>query len=301
MFKQLLLCVFMTAILASCVLADDGRPVARVNGKPITEAQLQQTLMDWYGREALEEMIQTWIIEDAATRAEVTVTEEEVDERVREMQEAMDARAEAGQGQPFDIWLASRRMSFANYRSRVRTELLLEKLVLRQVRVTSEEVSAYYEKNRSMFREPARVQISVISCRTEQEAAQLKSSIADGTLTWEQAAVDHNVNPYTMKTGGVLGYITTDDTSPLRRVAFELEHDGDISAPLDFGGLFSLVRREERHPQRTLPFEDVKGVIEEVLREEKMMRLAQETRTALLKAAHIERLVEFPPRPGEGQ
>lgn len=293
----LLACLLGT--LAAGAQAQEARPVARVNGVPITEEQFRRTLVDWFGREALEEMIQARVIDMQAERAKIAVTDEQVDARVKEVQQSMDAAAQVGQGEPFHVWLASRRLTMPNFRARVRTELTLEALVAGQVRVTAAEVSEYYEKNRPMFREPAHVKISVISFKTLEEARRMRDAIVKGDTTWGDVARDHNVNPYTMKTGGELGYVA-EGSGPLSDVAFALEHDGDISEPFLYRNLYNLVKRDDRRSERTVPFEDIKETIEGALREQKMMRLKEEMRSALMKAAHIERLMEFPPRPGPG-
>lgn len=302
MTRNLLVVPLLTCLLGALAVgatAQEARPVARVNGVPITEEQFRQTLVDWFGREVLEEMIQARVIASQAERAGVAVTDEQVDARLRDVQQSMDEAAQTGQGEPFHVWLATRRLTIPNFRARIRIELLLEGLVAAQVRVTPGEVSEYYEKNRRMFREPARVKISVISFKTLDEAKRMREAIVKGDMTWGDVARDHNVNPYTMKTGGELGYVA-EDGGPLSDAAFALPADGDISEPLDYRNLYNLVRRDDRRSERTLPFEDIKETIEAALREQKMMRLKQEMRSALMKSAHIERLMEFPARPGGG-
>lgn len=298
-FLLLLLSVLVGA-LAAAACAQEARPVARVNGEPITEEQFRRTLVEWFGREVLEEMIHARVIAMQAEQGGVVVTDEQVEARLREVQQGMDEAAQAGQGEPFQAWLAGRRLTLPNFRDRIRTELLLEGLVSGRVRVTPAEVSEYYQKNRHLFREPARVRISVISFKTREEAERMRERIVNGDITWGDAARDHNVNPYTMKTGGELGYVAQ-DSGPLSAVAFALEHDGDISEPLNYRNLHSLVRRDDRRSERTVPFEDVKETIEAALREQKVMRMKQEMRSALMKSAHIERLMEFPARQGGGQ
>lgn len=284
--------------LCANAVAQEAEIVAKVNNQPITQEQYRQTLVDWFGKEVLEEMIQAEVIAQAAARTKITVTDEQVQGRLKALQTSMDERAKAGRGEPFQAWLASRRLTIPNLRSRLRTELLLEGMVVDRVKVPREEVSAYYENNRHRFREPAQVKISVISLKTEEEAKKVREMILKGEKTWGDAARDDNINPYTMKTGGALGYRTQDET-PLMKAAFALEHDGEMSQPVHYGGLYNLVKREDRRNAQTTPFEEVKDSIKQALTEQKLFQLKKETRTALMDHSHIERLIQLPARSAE--
>jgi len=297
--RSIIAALLTALMLCAGVMAQESKAAAKVNGEAITEAQLRETLLDWYGKQILDEMIQALIIDQAAKSAKVTVTPEQVDERLKQMQTRMDERAKTGKGQPFAAWLASRRMTIPNLVAHLRTELLLETLVEKQVTVSPEEVSSLYEARRAMFQEPTRMKISVISLKTREQAEQVRGTIMKGDKTWADAARDHNINPYTMKTGGDLGYRTDDDT-PLMKAAMALERDGDISAVVLYGGMYNIIKREDLRTARTVPFEDVKEQITGMLREQKLFKLMQENRTALMKSAHVERLIEFPLQAREG-
>jgi len=119
--KRLIAVGFSLVLLSTGAWAQKDGIVAKVNDQPITEQAFQATLLDWFGKEVFEEIIQAKVIEQAAERAKVTVTDEQVEERVRTLQLAMDAQAEAGQGDGFAVWLVQKRMTLANLRSRLRT------------------------------------------------------------------------------------------------------------------------------------------------------------------------------------
>ncbi len=293
--RRLVVCASLVLSLGMSALAADlVDPVAKVNNEPVSREALQSTLLTWYGKMVLEELIQAVAIQQAAKRANVVVTDEQVAETLATMRESMNERYTAtGQGQSFSMWLAERRLTVPNLQARLRTQLRLEGLVEDQVKVAPKDISAFYEKNRNMFREPTRVKVSVISLKTKEQADQVRKVILSGEKTWAEAARLHNINPYTMKTGGDLGY-RTDDGTELMKAAMALENDGDISDVVAYGGLFNIIKREDKQPERTLPFEDVKQKVTDMMTERKRMYLMEEMRTALMKSAHIERLIEFP-------
>jgi len=279
-------------LLSTGAWAQKDGIVAKVNDQPITEQAFQATLLDWFGKEVFEEIIQAKVIEQAAERAKVTVTDEQVEERVRTLQLAMDAQAEAGQGDGFAVWLVQKRMTLANLRSRLRTELLLEGIVKDQVKVAPEEVSSYYERNRARFQEPAMVNACLITFKTKEQAEQVREQIIKGEKTWAEASADYNLNPDLMKNGGELGWMP-DDGTPLAKAAFALERDGDISPVIPLNNAFHIIKRQDRKNARTIPFEETRADIETAMMEKKMMDAKREQRVALNKAAHIERLMEF--------
>lgn len=278
----------------------DQKPVAIVNSRPIPEADFIRTLKEWFGKEVLEEMIQSELIAQAAERAKVTATDEEVDVRVRAMQNSMDEQARAGNGPSFQAWLANRRMTMANLRARLRTEILLEGLVADQAKVTEGEVRAYYDQNKQLFSEPERVKIAVLSLKTEEEAKRVRDLIVTGKKPWGDAVREFSINPYTVKTGGEMGYIP-DDGSPIAKAAFDLKKDGDVSQPVFFQGAYHLVRRDDRASARVAPLDEVKQQIGAMLLEQKLFDLKMKKRDELRNQAVIQRFLEFPEsRPAGG-
>jgi foldase protein PrsA len=278
----------------------EQKPVAIVNSRPIPEADFIKTLQDWFGKEVLEEMIQTQIIEQAAERAKVTATDEEVETRLRAMQNSMDESARTGDGPPFAAWLASRRMTISNLKSRLRTDILLEGLVADQAKVTEGEVRAYYDQNKQRFSEPERVKIAVLSLKTEEEAKRVRDLVVGGKKAWGDAVREFSINPYTVKTGGELGYVPNDG-SPIAKAAFDLKKDGEVSPPVAFQGGYHLVRRDDRASARTAPLDEVKQQIGAMLLEQKLYELKLKKRDELRGQALIQRFIEFPEaRPATG-
>jgi foldase protein PrsA len=268
------------------------KPVAIVNSHVIGEAEYIKTLQDWFGKEVLEEMIQSEIIAQAAERAKVTATDEQVDTRVRALQNSMDEQARTGDGLPFAAWLASRRMTLANLRARLRTDILLEGLVADQAKVTEGEVRDYYDQNKQRYSEPERVKIAVLTLKTEDEAKRVRDLVVSGKKPWGDAVRDFSINPYTVKTGGEVGYIP-DDGSPIAKAAFDLKKDMDISQPVLFQGAYHLIRRDDRATARVAPLDEVKQQIAAMLLEQRLLDLKMKKRDELRSQANIQRYLEF--------
>ncbi len=298
--KRFIVAVTLMGLLGTglAVAQKDGA-VAKVNDQPISEESFEKTLLDWFGREVLDEMIQSRVIEQAAERAKVTVTEEQVEQRLKDFQMGMDAQAQMGSGESFVVWLAQRRMTIPNLRARLRTELLLEGLVTDQVKVTEQEISAYYERNRKMFQEPTQVKIALIKFKTKEQAQQVREQIVKGEKSWAEASTEYNLDLRLMKSEGELGWVQHDGT-PVMDAAFALEHDGDITPVVDYQQAFYVIKRLDRRNARTVPFEEARPHIESAMLEKRMLDAKSDHRAKLMNAAHIERLMDFPERAMHG-
>ena len=266
------------------------QPVARVNGQAITQESVNKTLMDWFGKQVLEEVIQSEVISQAAKKGNIAVTDKEVDDELAKMREEMDAQAKLGAGDSFVQFLGKTRRTEASLSAQLRTRRLLEKMVEDQAGVTDTEAAEFYEKNLTKFKEPAVVKVGVISLKTQDKAKEVRDKIAANTMTWGDAAREFNCNPRTMQTDGSLGPITESD-NPVAKAAFALDHDGALSDVFEFGGLFNIVKREDRRNARTMPFEEARDRIKTILSEQKLERLVAAKRDELTRAAHIERLL----------
>ncbi len=294
--KRFTIAVALMGLLGTglAVAQKDGA-VAKVNDQPISTESFEKTLVDWFGREVLDEMIQSRVIEQAAERAKVTVTEEQVEQRLKDFQMGMDAQAQMGSGESFMVWLAQKRMTIPNLRSRLRTELLLEGLVTDEVKVSEQEISAYYERNRKMFQEPTQVKIALIKFKTKEQAQQVRGEIAKGEKSWAEASTEYNLDLRLMKSEGELGWVQHDGT-PVMEAAFALEHDGDITPVVEYQQGFYVIKRLDRRNARTVPFEEASPHIEAALMEKRMLDAKTEHRAKLMNAAHIEKLMDFPER-----
>lgn len=98
--------------------------LAKVNGVPLTAAEIEPYLWDWRANEVVEDFVLLNIAEQAAKKAGISVTPQELDERVKKelaqlQAGSYDAQKLRDQGFPMS------RISL-----KIRTALLLEKLTL---------------------------------------------------------------------------------------------------------------------------------------------------------------------------
>lgn len=266
-------------------------PAARVNGKAITAGELQAECTARFGAETLAQMVQYMVVNEAAAKQKIEVTDQEIMRKIKTLQMSMDLqRPRTGTG--FREWMQSRRISLRELASQARMELQLEKMVASKVTVTDEDLSRYYQSNREKFRQPERMLISHIAVETKEEAERVRQEIVTGKITFADAARKYSVDPYGRENGGLFGWIARGE-DPIQKAAYALAKDGDLSPPVQGKKGWEIIRRDAYQSENIPTFEQAQETIREVLTAEKTQRLAQQMMGELTRAANVEQLVDF--------
>lgn len=128
-------------------------PVVEVNGEVITLQEVYGEVMRRHARATLAEMVQRRLVAQAAKKAEVAVSGEEIEARVAEVRERVlaDAQREAkARGEDpakldaekvFAAWLHQSYPDDAEFRRHLETILLAEKVLARSVTVEDSELA----------------------------------------------------------------------------------------------------------------------------------------------------------------
>ena len=273
-------------------LAQEDAVVATVNGQPISASTLENELYRRWGEIALGGMIQETAIKQAAAEAGVTATEDEIDERADRFQQNIDMNS-GGQAGNFTMWLAQQKMTPYAFRQWIRTELLLEKLVADEATVTDEEVRTFYDQQQDRFRQPERMRVSHICVSDKAEADRIRAAIIAGDQTFEDAAQEYSLDPYTRDQGGAFGVIQRGD-SAFQKAAFALEDDAALSQPVKSEKGWHIIRRDEYMPASTPSFDEVKDALKQQLTQKKLMVYMNQKRAEIMQNARVEQ--EINPR-----
>jgi peptidyl-prolyl cis-trans isomerase C len=262
-----------------------GEPLAAmVNGQPILLADYQQLLAEYEaalvsrgfdldteegkqmlaqaGRQVLDVMIEQVIIEQAAAREQVTVTDDELDAIIQRDIE------EGGGADKFASWLQANGWTEEDYRKRLRSQLLTSKMIERvtsSVPTTAEQVHARH-----------------ILVATEAEAQSILEQLLAGA-DFAALAQQHSLDEATKINGGDLGFFPRGMlfTPEIEEVAFSLQ-PGQISGVITSQFGYHIVQVLERVPDRPLS-EDALGALRD--------RIFRQWVDELWAAATIERYV----------
>lgn len=284
----------LSAILAAMMIvpacAQGGEEVvATVNGQPISAQLLTDELLQRWGELTLESLIQEMVIEQAAAKAGIEVSDKEVTKRAEDFQRAIDLRAPVT-GQSFTLWLVEQKLTLYGFRKRLRGQTLLEKMVEDQVAVTDQQVAEAWERNKGKLRRPEKMHVSHICVKTEEEAAKIRAEILGGK-DFVEAAAQYSIDPWTKDKGGDFGWIHKGN-DPFQRAAFKLTQDGELSPPTHTRMGWHLIRRDEHKAASEPAFEDVQDELREGMLRQRRLQKMNEKRAEILAAAKIERKLD---------
>jgi len=119
-----------------------------VNGKPITRMALTKELEKQSGQAVLESLVQMELINQEASKKGITVSAEEIQVEMDKISESVEA-----QGMTLEDALSYQGQTKADLEENIKVQKTLEKLLADKVSVTDEEISTYFEENKTTYGE----------------------------------------------------------------------------------------------------------------------------------------------------
>lgn len=145
----------------------------------------------------------------------------------------------------------------------LKKDLLIQagvKKILDAVTVTEEEVKDFYNNNPDMFKGEESVRAKHILVDSEEKAKEVKAAI-DGGLSFEEAAKENSTCPSSSQ-GGDLGFFTRGRMVPEFEDAAFAMTIGEVSEPVKTQFGYHLIKVEEKTPEVTRSFDEVKGQLQ---------------------------------------
>lgn len=281
-----------TATTAATAATPPATVIATVNGEKLAEDLLVKALLARYGARTLNALISNMAVRQAAKAAGVTVTKQELEDRMQTTQRAIEIRAPLT-GDTFERWLAKQGLTADYFMAEVYDQMLIEKMVQGEVSVTPEMIATFYQRNKDQLTEPAQVRVAHICVQDKKQAEIILSQILEKKITWGEAAKKYSLDPWTRDNGGDMGFITLADTE-FHRVAFALRQDGDIGPdPVMTSMGYHLIKRLQFKAPYIPRFEEIEKQIREELEHSQLRLLATAKRQEILKAAKLDITLEI--------
>jgi foldase protein PrsA len=282
------------ALLAGAASAQPPAPkaIATVNGEKLTEDAFVKVLMARYGPRTLNAMISNMAIRQAARTAGVSVSKQELEERMQATQRSIDVSAPLT-GDTFERWLAKQGLTADYFMAEMYDQMLLEKMVQGQVKVSDEMVSTFYQRNKDDLTEPAQIRVAHICVQDKVAAEKIRTEIMEKKITWEAAAKTYSLDHWTRDSGGDMGFISLADTD-FHRAAFGLKLDGDIAPePIMTTMGYHLIKRLEFKAPYIPRFEEIQKTIRQELERAQSRVLSTAKREEVFKAAKLDIMLEI--------
>lgn len=258
--------------------------VAEVDGRKIGAEEFLGRLLRCYGRAVLDRLVRNALIERLAKREGVSVSEQEVERRLREkMEEASKS------GLPWEAWLEAKNLSERDLREDLKYDLLLERVAERHTKVTEEEMLHYFRTYRHDLGGPDEVRVSHILVHKREEAERILRMAREGK-NFGSLARKYSHDLATKDRGGDLGWfkrgVLAPELRPLEDLAFSLE-PGQMGIVKTFFG-WHVVKVTGRKRKRLPSYEEVRErvrreVFENKRRMVEMYLLDRERKRAKIK------------------
>lgn len=251
------------AIIAGILLSTKDSVVATVGDASISEDELQQTLLDQYGADALDVLITNKLIELEADKQKITVSDEEVEEELATLAESYGGETALEEA------VVATGMTMDDVRDDIINYIKTEKLIEPRIEITDEELQTYFDENKDTFATAEQVQASHILVADEATANEVKSKL-DAGEDFSELAKEYSTDTTTAESGGDLGYFSSGDmVAEFEEVAFALGVD-EISAPVKTEYGYHIIKVVDHQEAKEANFEESKEEITDTLMNDKM-------------------------------
>ena len=222
--------------------------VAVIADQKITRQQLIEELMKLYGDRILEQMLEHYAIQIASKEYQITVTDNELEEAVRERAAGYESVEQYLQVMKDQLGLSQ-----AQIYTQVTDELLLEKIAIKDIEVSEQEIKQYIHEHEEIFKARSRLGLSWIVVETIDKANQLMQLIGKGD-SFSELAVKHSTDSFTASNGGKLGMIEQDDpfySQSMLELASSLQV-GDVAGPIEVDEGLAIIYLTDRQTEKAM-------------------------------------------------
>ena len=296
--------------------------VARVNGTEIKRQELDAALqavtmqMTRRGRalppsngarleyDVLDEMVDRELLFQEGSKNPPA----DLDQKTQTQIDAV--KKQFGSDEQFKATLVETGITPEEYAKRVRNNLIvqgaIDQLVDKDVKITPEEVKAYYDKNPDQFLRPESVRASHILIRVPPGAsddvkkakrAQIDAArtLIKGGEKFADVARKVSEDPGSAANGGDLGFFPKGAMVPeFDTAAFSLKTN-ELSEVITTQFGYHILIVTDRKPAQTAPFDDVKDKLTQYLKQRKSSEVVRDHLAQLRKTAKVEIFLPAPP------
>jgi foldase protein PrsA len=249
-----------------CVAAKKKQPLPKGQQKP-SDATLKkqcETEFDTLKTEVMQFLIQAAWVEQEAADQDVKVSDKEIKQSFEDQKKQAFPTDKA-----YKDFLKTSGMSEEDILFRVKLDQLQQKLTEKitqsATKVSEQDISEYYEKNKQRFAQPERRDLLVVLTKTEGKAKQAKAALEDGD-SFKQVAKQYSIDEASKAQGGKLAAVTKGQQEKAFDDAIFSAKKGELVGPIEtqFGWYVFEVDKVTAASQQSL--EESKEAIKNLLR-----------------------------------
>ena len=235
--------------------------VATVGDEKITKDELYKVLVQSAGKEALAAMIDDKIVTLELKKEKVSVPDKEVDAEFATYVES------AGGEEAFEAALKQNGMTEKEFKENIVDFLSIQKIIEPRIKVTDEDIKAYFDENKESLNEEEQVEASHILVEDEATAKKVAKKLADGE-DFAALAKEFSTDEASAVNGGELGYFPRGKmVAEFEKAAFSLKPD-TVSDPVKTENGYHIIHVTDKKAAKEAVFEDHKEEIKQLLLDE---------------------------------
>ena len=255
-----------------CVAAKSKTPVPKGQKQPSEDALKKQckTEYDALKREVMQFLIQAeWVQQEAADQ-DIKVT----DAQIKKSFEDQKKQAFPNPKQ-YKQFLATSGMTEEDILFRVKLDQLQQKLTQKVTedakKVSDEDLSAYYEKNKKRFAQPERRDLRVVLTKTEAKAKAAQQALESGQ-PFKKVVKQYSIDEASKSQAGLLPAVSEGQQEKAFDEAIFQAKKGELEGPVktQFGWYVFKVEKVTKASQQTL--EQSKETIKNLLRSQRQQK-----------------------------
>ncbi|RAV01437.1 peptidylprolyl isomerase [Paenibacillus sp. YN15] len=281
--------VLLAALIIYIIIYPPGKSedatVAKVNGTPILKSQLYSAMVKAGGPQTLETMISEELVKQESDKANIQVTDADLDKEVEQIKKSFSSDEEFTQA------LATYNMTLESLKEDMYIQVQLRKLLEPQVKVTDEEIKTYYDTNLESMKTPEEVRASHILVATKEEAEAVLASLQGGA-DFATLAKEKSTDTGSKEAGGDLDFFAKGIMEePFETAAFALK-TGELSSVVETSHGFHVIKATDHKDATTPTLEEKTEEIRQALSEEQISTLSQSWLQEKRAAASVESFLE---------
>ena len=271
-----------TLLLAIAVTAcSSGGTLATVNGQAISTSEFDAKLeASPTAISTLQQMVREILLEQYAQKNNITVSDGDIAAREDQIK----------QNFPPGSWndmLKSRGLTEDDVHKLLRDQIIIDKAVGKNVKVSDAQIQAYFTKNHAAFDKPAQAQARHILVADLNTAQKVEADLKGGA-NFATEAQKYSIDPGSKDKGGELGNIRHGQMVPAFDAAVFSLPVNVISAPVKSPYGYHIIQVESRDPGQKATLANTKDKIADMLRQQQEAPLIQPFLADLTAKASIQ-------------
>ncbi|GIP36359.1 peptidylprolyl isomerase [Paenibacillus sp. J2TS4] len=244
----LLLAVLLLRNSADSPLPNDSssskedRIVAKVGDHGILLSTLEETLLDKYGSELLNQMLDRTAIQQEAEEIGIKISDEEMEYELSRMSQGYESLEEYYRTMKDQLGLSREELQ-----QDIHYKLLLEKIATLDVSVSEKEIEDFLKDHDEEFRDTVYLRISLIVSSTLDQANKVYDSARNGA-DFGQLASERSLDTITASDGGDLGWLEDNDPfvdAGIMKQAKAMQV-GEVSQPIKLDDGYAVIKLTNR-------------------------------------------------------